>query len=219
MADISNEEKTYANLQSMDHDFVDNLVANNDWNNSDGNNVEDEDEDDWEIPDISSRTENGAAGAKENLEFAGSSTPINVDERFKEIDANAMAAKNAEEEKNLQMEKQDLILKRKKRVKFSPPGLKVFKNNQISSSSDNIFFYFSRKDLDIEKDFFFQRKQEIMNKFGVEEIQTMNEMLHTPWKLIVYISAETNSPLIQNEQDFGIIYINIYFLLFEKKEY
>ena len=204
MADISNEEKTYANLQSMDHDFVDNLVANNDWNNSDGNNVEDEDEDDWEIPDISSRTENGAAGAKENLEFAGSSTPINVDERFKEIDANAMAAKNAEEEKNLQMEKQDLILKRKKRVKFSPPGLKVFKNNQISSSSDNIFFYFSRKDLDIEKDFFFQRKQEIMNKFGVEEIQTMNEMLHTPWKLIVYISAETNSPLIQNEQDFGM---------------
>ena len=212
MADISNEEKTYANLQSMDHDFVDNLVANNDWNNSDGNNVEDEDEDDWEIPDISSRTENGAAGAKENLEFAGSSTPINVDERFKEIDANAMAAKNAEEEKNLQMEKQDLILKRKKRVKFSPPGLKVFKNNQISSSSDNIFFYFSRKDLDIEKDFFFQRKQEIMNKFGVEEIQTMNEMLHTPWKLIVYISAETNSPLIQNEQDFGNIYIYIYFI-------
>ena len=210
MADNSNEERTYANLQSMDYDFVDNLVANNDWNNSDGNNVEDEDEDDWEIPDISSRTENGAAGAEENL-FAGSSTPINVDERFKEIDANAMAAKNAEEEKNLQMEKQDLILKRKKRVKFSPPGLKVFKNNQISSSSDNIFFYFSRKDLDIEKDFFFQRKQEIMNKFGVEGTQTMNEMLHTPWKLIVYISAETNSPLIQNEQDFGIIYIYIYF--------
>ena len=212
MADNSNEEKTYANLQSTDYDFVDNLVANNDWNNSDGNNVEDEDEDDWEIPDISSRTENGAAGDKENLEFAGSSTPINVDERFKEIDANAMAAKNAEEEKNLQMEKQDLILKRKKRVKFSPPGLKIFKNNQLSSSSDNIFFYFSRKDLDIEKDFFFQRKQEIMNKFGVEGTQTMNEMLHTPWKLIVYISAETNSPLIQNEQDFGNICIFFFYL-------
>ena len=196
MADNSNQEKTYTNLPSRDQELVDDLVANNDWN-GDGNNVEDEDED-WEIPDIS--RENGGA-AKENFESAESSTPINVEERFKEIDANAMAAKNAEEEKNLLKEKQDLILKRKKRVKFSPPGLKIFKNQ----SSSEIFFHFSRKDLDIEKDFLFQRKQDIMKKFGVEETQ-MNEMLHTPWKLIVYISAETNTPLIQNEQDFGNIF-------------
>ena len=200
MAD--NQEKTYTNIPSRDQELVDDLVANHDWN-SDGNN-EDEEED-WEIPDIA--PENGGAGDKENLQLAeNNSTPINVEERFKEIDANAMAAKNAEEEKNQLMEKQDLILKRKKRVKYSPPGLKIFK-----SQSSEIFFHFSRKDLNIVKDFNFQRKEEIIHKFGVEE-KRMDEMLHTPWKLIVYISAETNTPLIQNEQDFG----NILFLNFLK---
>ena len=126
---------------------------------------------------------------------------INVDEQLEQSKLIEAKVKKAEGKK-LEKQKRSLFNEQKRRCRYSPPGLKIFKKEYLE--------YFQRKKVNIE-DFNYSRKDDLTKVFNLNEAEVL-EILHTPWKFTVYLSPETTTPLIQNEEDFGSLCDFLYFI-------
>ena len=126
---------------------------------------------------------------------------INVNERLEQNKLIEAKVKKAEGKK-LEKQKRSLFNEQKRRCRYSPPGLKIFKQEYLE--------YFQRRKLNID-DFNYSRKDDLTKVFNLSEAEVL-EILHTPWKFTVYLSPETTTPLIQNEEDFGSLCDFLYFI-------
>lgn len=98
-----------------------------------------------------------------------------------------------ENERKYKSEMKRVQLRKRKRIRCTPPGLKIFQ--------PSYFKYFSRKNLDLEREFGYSGRSWILAKFDMSD-HALNEIFKTPWKFMVHLSPETTSPLIRNEDDF-----------------
>ena len=110
---------------------------------------------------------------------------------------------NQEKDEQLKKDKEVEEAKKKKRIRYSAPGLKIFRQEYL--------IHFKRKYLNIKNDFGYARKLKLMKDFNLTE-SDIDQILHTPWKFINHVSPETVSPLITEKKDFASICDFLFFI-------
>ena len=85
---------------------------------------------------------------------------------------------------------------RRKRIKFQPPGLKIFLSDDPSQEP---FRYFTYKNLSLVDDFGYVVKHKDRGYSSDEELK---DILSHPVKFIMHLSPETTSNLIHDKEDF-----------------
>ena len=176
----------------MDDNFIDDLVSRIDLEDVDV----DEDEEDWStFTDISKEQT-----AEKNSSNRGAE--INVQEGMEKTEEQKreLEAKNM---KKMEKDRRQRISSRKRRIRYSPPGLKIFQSG--------FFHRFTRSNLCIENDIGYDRRDYLKTKTGLTD-EKINEIFSTPWQFIMFLCPATTSPMIKTENDFIKIADYLYFM-------
>jgi len=122
----------------------------------------------------------------------GVENEVNVQEAIEktEVQRKALEEQNA---KKVNQERKARFSQKKRRIRYSPPGLKIF--------HPSFFHVFRRSSLDIEKDFEYDKRATLKEKVGLSD-EKICKIFTTPWEFIMFLCPSMTSPMIKDEKDF-----------------
>lgn len=170
--------------------------------------------------------DDGGGGCNE--EMTGGGEPEKWDELFKEFNhalikddkksglldsvqkdiAEAEARESVKiKEENEKKKAEELKAKERseKRIHIRAPGLNVFEQAEVNPrGGGSPFMYFSRKSLNLERDFGYAKRKWLKEKLGLSDPE-VTDVLQTVWKFCLHLAPEATSAIVQDENDFAQI--------------